>query len=72
MDSKTVHIVAVPDRLVRDPATQRPVDDIGIDVDPADLYWSRVIADQDVAIIPSADEPAAPSKSTRTAPALEA
>lgn len=72
MDRKTVHIVAVPDRLVRDPATQRAIDEIGIDVDPTDLYWSRVIADEDVAIASGHDEPTAPSKSARTAPAQEA
>ncbi len=72
MDRKSVHIVAVPDRLVRDPATQRAIDEVGIDVDPADLYWSRVIADEDVAIFPSADESSAPSNTTRTAPVLEA
>lgn len=68
MGSNTVRIVAVPDRLVRDPATQRPVDEVGIDVDPLDLTWSRIIADGDVAIVP--DEPA--SKATKSVPAPSA
>ena len=43
-----MRIVSVPDRLVRDPATRRVVDDAGITVDPTDLYWARLIADGDV------------------------
>lgn len=41
-------IVSVPDRLVRDPATRRVVDDAGITIDPTDVYWSRLLADGDV------------------------
>lgn len=72
-------IVSVPGRLVRDPATRRIVDDAGIDVDPADLSWTRMIADGDVAIAdetdagaPPAPSPAPKSASTRAAPDSEA
>jgi hypothetical protein len=68
MGSNTVRIVAVPDRLVRDPATRRPVDAVGIDVDPLDLTWSRMIADGDVAV---ADDQAA-LEATESAPAPSA
>ena len=44
-----MRIVSVPDRLVRDPATRRWVDADGIDIDPTDPYWARMIADRDVA-----------------------
>jgi len=44
-----MRIVSVPDRLVRDPATRRVVDEVGISIDPTDLYWSRLLADGDVA-----------------------
>ncbi len=68
MGINTVRIVAVPDRLVRDPATRRPVDEVGIDVDPLDLTWSRMIADGDVAV---ADDQAAP-EAMKSSPALSA
>ncbi len=68
MGSNTVRIVAVPDRLVRDPATRRPVDEVGIDVDPLDLTWSRMIADGDVAVVADEPEP----KATKPASALSA
>jgi len=41
-------IVSVPDRLVRDPATNRVVDDNGISINPTDFYWARLLADGDV------------------------
>lgn len=44
-----MRIVSVPDRLVRDPVTRRVVDAEGIDVDPTDPHWARLIADGDVA-----------------------
>ncbi len=47
-----MRIVSVPGRLVRDPATRRVVDDAGIDIDPNDLYWSRLLADGDVVAAP--------------------
>lgn len=68
MGSNTVRIVAVPDRLVRDPATRRPVDEVGIDVDPLDLTWSRMIDDGDVAVV----DDAAALEPTKSAPALTA
>lgn len=43
-----MRIVSVPGRLVRDPATRRPVDADGLVVDPTDLYWARLLADGDV------------------------
>jgi hypothetical protein len=52
-----MRIVSVPGRLVRDPATRRPVDETGIDVDPTDLHWARLIADGDVAPAPDDAEP---------------
>ena len=60
-----MRIVSVPDRLVRDPVTRRPVDEIGIDVDPTDLYWARLIADGDVAVAPDLEAPAAPAKESK-------
>ncbi|WP_082467117.1 DUF2635 domain-containing protein [Sphingomonas sp. Leaf25] len=47
-----MRIVSVPDRLVRDPATRRVVDDAGITIDPTDLYWARLLADGDVVAAP--------------------
>lgn len=41
-------IVSVPGRLVRDPATSRPIDDTPTPIDATDPYWSRLIADRDV------------------------
>jgi len=43
-----MRVVAVPGRLVRDPVTRRVIDDAGIDVDPDDVTWARLIADGDV------------------------
>lgn len=47
-------IVSVPERLVRDPATRRVVDDAGLSIDPTDVYWARLLADGDVAEAPEA------------------
>lgn len=74
-----MRIVSVPGRLVRDPATRRPVDETGIDVDPNDLHWARLLADEDVASAPDmaaaspepGEEPAAKTPARR-APAQEA
>ncbi len=55
-----MRIIAVPDRLVRDPATRRVVDAAGITIDPVDPHWSRLLADGDVAEAPEA-EPADPA-----------
>ena len=44
-----MRIVSVLGRLVRDPVTRRPVDADGIDVDPTDPHWARLLADRDVA-----------------------
>lgn len=41
-------IVSVPDRLVRDPATNRVVDTAGIEVDELSPYWARLLIDGDV------------------------
>jgi len=43
-----MRVVAVPGRLVRDPNTRRVVDDVGIEIDPDDVTWARLIADGDV------------------------
>lgn len=43
-----MRIVSVPGRLVRDPVTRRPVDADGLDIDPTDVYWTRLLADGDV------------------------
>lgn len=47
-----MRIVSVPGRLVRDPATRRPVTESGIDVHPHDLHWARLLADGDVQLAP--------------------
>ncbi len=47
-------ITSVPGRLVRDPATRRPVDDQGLDIDPTDVHWARLLADRDVVEAPKA------------------
>ncbi|MDR7259875.1 hypothetical protein J2X47_004081 [Sphingomonas sp. BE270] len=65
-------IVSVPGRLVRDPATRRPVDSDGIDIDPTDLVWARLLADGDVAAAPVEAPPAPKGASPRTAPDQEA
>lgn len=44
-----MRVVSVPGRLVRDPATHRIVDEIGIDIDPTNPTWARYLADGDVA-----------------------
>lgn len=56
-----MRIISVPDRLVRDPVTRRVVDAVGIDVDPTDPHWARLLRDGDVAEEPAvvADEPTA-------------
>ena len=61
-----MRIVSVPDRLVRDPATRRPVDDTGIDVDPTDVYWARLLADGDVAEAPPLAAEADPDTNVTT------
>jgi len=61
-----MRVVAVPGRLVRDPATLRVIDDAGIEVDPNNVIWARMIADGDVRRVdvpepelePSSDAPA--------------
>ncbi|MDR6850389.1 DUF2635 domain-containing protein [Sphingomonas sp. BE137] len=65
-------IVSVPGRLVRDPATQRSVDSDGIDIDPTDLNWARLLADGDVVEAPADTPPAPKGASPRAAPAQEA
>lgn len=75
-----MHIVSVPGRLVRDPATHRFVDEVGIEIDEHDLNWARLLADGDVAEgdgLPSSEpETPAPAAQTpasaRRAPAQEA
>lgn len=57
-----MRIVSVPDRLVRDPVTRRPVDEAGLDVEPTDLYWARLIADGDVETAPDLPAPEAPAE----------
>jgi len=53
-----MRVFSVPGRLVRDPATRRVVDADGIDVNPLDTHWVRLLADGDV----TDEAPAAPSK----------
>lgn len=65
-------IVSVPGRLVRDPATRRPVDSDGIDIDPTDLSWARLLADGDVAAAPVETPTAPKGASPRIAPDQEA
>jgi len=55
-----MRVFSVPGRLVRDPATQRVVDADGIDVNPFDPHWVRLLADGDVT-----DEAPAPEPSTK-------
>jgi len=45
-----MRVVSVPGRLVIDPETRRVVDETGIEVDPNNLVWARLIADGDVAV----------------------
>ena len=59
-----MRIVSVPDRLVRDPVTRRVVDAAGIDVDPTDPHWARLLADGDVA---DGDAPAPATKARKAA-----
>ena len=66
-----MRIVSVLGRLVRDPATRRPVDETGIDVEPTDLHWARLLADGDVAIVTD-DAAPAPKIPARSAPVQEA
>lgn len=41
-------IVSVPGRLVHDPMTNRVVDDGGLEIDPTNVFWARLLADGDV------------------------
>lgn len=43
-----MRVYSVPGRLVRDPATRRVVDADGVDVNPLDPHWVRLLADGDV------------------------
>ncbi|WP_174296535.1 DUF2635 domain-containing protein [Sphingomonas bacterium] len=58
-------IVAVPGRLVRDPATRRVVGEEPVTINPAEPYWARLIADRDVAEAPE------PTSSPPSEPANE-
>lgn len=62
-----MQIVSVEGRLVRDPVTRRVVDTAGIDVDPSDPYWARMLADGDVAPAPETP-PAKPGRGTAPNP----
>lgn len=55
-----MRVFEVPGRLVRDPATRRVVDAEGVDVNPMDPHWVRLLADGDVTDEAPAAEP--PSK----------
>lgn len=65
-----MRVYSVPGRLVRDPATRRVVDADGVDVNPLDPHWVRLINDEDVSLTPppaDSDEPAGSSPKKKTA-----
>lgn len=66
-----MRIIAVPDRLVRDPSTRRVVDAEGIIIDPADPHWSRLLADGDVAEAPGAEPEPGPDYEALPEPVSE-
>jgi hypothetical protein len=43
-----MRVIPAPGLQVRDPATLQRVPDEGIDIDPTDLIWARLLADKDV------------------------
>jgi hypothetical protein len=51
----------VPDRLVRDPETMRPLPAEGLRVDDDNLHWIRLREDGDVTIEPDPAPPATPA-----------
>lgn len=59
-------IVPAPDRLVRDPETRRQVGAEGLDIDPTNLYWARLLRDGDVV-----EAPPATTKAPKAAPSEE-
>jgi hypothetical protein len=49
----TIRIKAAPGRRVRHPETMAVLPEEGIDVDPADTFWFRRLAAEDVVIVPA-------------------
>ena len=62
-------IISVPDRLVRDPATARPIDGTPTLIDPTNPYWARLLADGDVQEKPDAPVQAEPETAVQADPA---
>jgi hypothetical protein len=60
-----MRIVSVPGRLVRDPVTRRPVDADGLTIDPTDVYWARLLTDDDVQEAPEPTAPTEPEEEPR-------
>jgi len=58
-----MRVYSVPGRLVRDPATRRVVDTDGVDVNPHDTHWVRLLNDGDVTDVAPAGEPSPKKKS---------
>ncbi|HLJ65184.1 MAG TPA: DUF2635 domain-containing protein [Stellaceae bacterium] len=46
----TIHIKPVPGRLVRDPATLRPLPPEGIEVEETNVFWYRRLTAGDVSL----------------------
>lgn len=51
-----MYVYPAPDRLVRDPDSRRIVGPEGIDIDPTDPSWHRLLSDGDVIADPPAVE----------------
>ena len=43
------------DRAIRDPGTMQLVPDTGQEIDPANLFWARVLGDRDVVELTEAE-----------------
>jgi hypothetical protein len=55
-----MRIVSVPGRRIVDPISRRVVDEAGLEVSEFDPFWTHLIEDGDVAILPEAS--AAPAE----------
>ena len=58
-----MRVVSVPGRTIRNPATGRVIDDVGIEVSSHDVTFHTLVAHGDLAIVPEA----APTKASKEA-----
>lgn len=61
-----MRVVSVPGRRIVDPITRRVVDEVGIEVNQHDPFWTRLINDGDVAVQDVQLTAASPSETDAT------